>query len=451
MNNDIQQLCDALETLATATKNAWGNDSLLVEAIGWNAPPLTRHDLASLPSILARDIRAADPETIDEETLTFIRDCPRRLQLLQAHTLPQMFSGNSPQAVPAFIGTIAFIRQLLAPMLDWQVINDPKAMPAALARRVRSFHAEMEQLAPKKEELEGRISDISRAHAAAESLPVDLQALTEARKTLAESIAEAKRTLAESVARAGEGLTSIKNNSQESYAEVEYMKHLKEGAEKTLALCEEAYRASTTRGLASAFDQRAKRHGHSMLGWIAGLVLALFAGAYAGQERVQMLSTAVSVPDPKWSAIAMQALLSIASIAAPIWFAWIATKQIGQRFRLAEDYSFKASVAKAYEGYRKEAARIDPSFESRLFDSALTRLEEAPLRLVESETHGSPWHELIESEAFLKAMDMVPELAEKCAKMSQSGAKTVKSALSKLSKPSSTTKTKPEKEVSPAS
>ncbi|MNV99006.1 hypothetical protein D3C71_1943230 [compost metagenome] len=77
-----------------------------------------------------------------------------------------------------------------------------------------------------------------------------------------------------------------------------------------------------------------------------------------------------------------------------MWFAWVSTKQIGQRFRLAEDYGFKASVAKAYEGYRKEAARIDEAFEAKLFSIALTRLDEAPLRTVEAETPGSPWHEL---------------------------------------------------------
>ncbi len=53
-------------------------------------------------------------------------------------------------------------------------------------------------------------------------------------------------------------------------------------------------------------------------------------------------------------------------------------------------------MAKAYEGYRKEAARIDPQFEARLFGSALTRLDEAPLRLVEIGSHGSPgqWRSL---------------------------------------------------------
>jgi len=62
MNLEIQQLCDSLDTLATATKNAWGNDTLMIEAIGWQAPALTRHDLAFLASQLAHDIRAVDAE-----------------------------------------------------------------------------------------------------------------------------------------------------------------------------------------------------------------------------------------------------------------------------------------------------------------------------------------------------------------------------------------------------
>lgn len=91
----------------------------------------------------------------------------------------------------------------------------------------------------------------------------------------------------------------------------------------------------------------------------------------------------------------------------------LAAKQIGQRFRLAEDYAFKASVAKAYEGYRKEAARIDPQFEARLFGSALTRLDEAPLRLVEIGSHGSPWHELATSDGVRRAFELAPEFQEK--------------------------------------
>ncbi|GAB3643065.1 hypothetical protein [Spirosoma arcticum] len=108
----------------------------------------------------------------------------------------------------------------------------------------------------------------------------------------------------------------------------------------------------------------------------------------------------------------MQVILSLLSIGAPLWFAWLSTKQVNQRFRLSEDYAFKASVAKAYEGYRREAARIDPLFEARLFSSALERIEEAPLRLVEDGVHGSPWHEFFSSKPFQQALQTIPEFKD---------------------------------------
>ena len=109
----------------------------------------------------------------------------------------------------------------------------------------------------------------------------------------------------------------------------------------------------------------------------------------------------------------MNFILSILSVGAPLWFAWVATKQITQRFRLAEDYAYKASVAKAYEGYRREAAKIDPAFAARLFGSSLTRLEEAPLRLMEENSHGSPLHELFGSSKLQAAAAIFPEFREK--------------------------------------
>ena len=122
----------------------------------------------------------------------------------------------------------------------------------------------------------------------------------------------------------------------------------------------------------------------------------------------------------------MHALLSLLSVGGPLWFAWVATKQLAQRFRLAEDYGYKASVAKAYEGYRKEAARLDPIFEARLFSSALTRLEEPPLRLIQGQIHGSPWHELITSEEFTKALEIIPELRDRFITIAEKGVSAVK-------------------------
>jgi cytoskeletal protein RodZ len=151
--------------------------------------------------------------------------------------------------------------------------------------------------------------------------------------------------------------------------------------------------------------------------WVVGLLGALGFGAWIGAHRFELLSATLNTDKSMWGTVWMHLMLSLLSIGAPLWFAWMASKQIGQRFRLAEDYAYKASVAKAYEGYRKEAARLNPAFEARLFDSALSRLEEAPLRLVESDTHGSPWHEFANSKTIKQAVDAVPNFAEQVKEM----------------------------------
>ena len=263
---------------------------------------------------------------------------------------------------------------------------------------------------PDLEGLGKKIHDIQSAHQVADSLPIDLQALTEARDKLAKSASDGV-------------ITAEKLNKAwlESNDYLKWTKQSHEEAKKLIAQCETAYQITTTKGLAGAFDQRAGRLAWSMWTWVAGLVLALGIGSYIGAHRLEVLSVALQAQSPNWGGIAIQAILSLLSVGAPLWFAWLATKQIGQRFRLAEDYAFKASVAKAYEGYRREAARIDPEFEHRLFGSALTRLDEAPLRLVETGSHGSPWHELANSEGVRRAFDAVPEFRDKMLELLRDG------------------------------
>jgi hypothetical protein len=237
----------------------------------------------------------------------------------------------------------------------------------------------------------------------AEALPTDLQELK-----------EAKRTVNQIATDSAELFGKIKTNHGDSKAALDDISRNQDEADKLVQQCEEAYRITTTKGLAAAFDNRASQLSISMRLWAIGLFTALAASAYFGSQRMGLLVKIIEQPGgAKPEVIWMNIVLAVFSIGAPVWFAWLATKQIGQRFRLAEDYAFKASVAKAYEGYRREAARIDEAFEARLFGSALTRLEEAPLRLVESETHGSPWHELISSEVFQNALKTMPELKAK--------------------------------------
>ena len=397
MDTTLETLCIALDRLTEAILATGSSDVVLTEQYGWNCPAVTGRDLAFLSSDLVRRLREADTTPIPASLAPKIPLLTRQIGLLQSHTVPQLPSGNAMPASIAIVCTIESLERILSPLVAWQEITDTKALPPNLARRIRAYRAELDQLAPDTAELGRQLALIRDATLAADSLPTDLADLAEARKKVDQIGTEVAVTQAK-----------IEAFEDQARLSAEAAKADEVSAAKLVSLCEEAYRITTTKGLAAAFDQRASKLAISMWTWVIGLVVALALAAYAGALRVELLSSSIAQPEPKWGVILMHVVLSVLSVGAPLWFAWLATRQVGQRFMLAEDYGFKASVAKAYEGYRKEAARLDPSFESRLFSSALSRLEEAPLRFVDPMTHGSPWHEFLNSAPVRTAVAGVP-------------------------------------------
>ncbi|MWV13314.1 hypothetical protein F3I62_14505 [Pseudomonas sp. R-28-1W-6] len=410
MHEALSDLCDSLEDLADTLLNAWGENRTLKDVHGWHHPPLTRQDIAEIPISLINKLEKFDIDDIDKVIEDKIKLFPAKVEQLKRDTITYIFNGNAHQALPAYMATMNWINLILEPLFSWENLKDTKAMPHQMAKRLRTIKAEIDQLTPNKEEITNQIRLIQDATEAAESLPTDLQALIDAR-------AKIERLSDDSVK--FHSAIEQRNNSTNAYEQV--ITSRADAAEKLVMQCEEAYRITTTKGLAAGFDQRAGKLGASMWVWVVGLVLSLGIGAILGSKRISSLTESLSIPDPRWEIILAQLILSALSVGAPLWFAWVSTKQISQRFRLAEDYAFKASVAKAYEGYRKEAARIDEAFEARLFSSALTRLEEAPLRLVETDHHNSPWSELFSSPHFQKALDTIPELKDKFIEISKSG------------------------------
>lgn len=410
MNDTLERACVALDALSLHILGAWSEDRTLCEVHGWHHPAITRQDIAALPVSIATKIRAANISKLDTEVEAAITDAPRRLQLLHGTTVAHLFNGNAQNALPALTSTLDWMKLVLEPILSWQTPPESKAMPPAMVRRLRGIWADIEALVPDKDRLKLQIQQIQDATEAAESLPTDLQSLQKARRTVLDISGEC----AGLHGKIGEYLKNSNTASEEIASK-------QAEAARLIAQCDEAYRATTTQGLAGAFDTRATRLGYSMWFWVFLLLAALGIGSYIGSQRIQMLSLNLGVAEPHWGVIWMQVALSAISIGAPLWFAWVATKQIGYRFKLAEDYGYKASVAKAYEGYRKEAGRIDEAFEARLFASALTRLEEAPLRLMGGIEHGSPWHELIQSDAFRSALATFPELRDKFAQLAKDG------------------------------
>jgi hypothetical protein len=402
MNIALEPLCVSLESLSAAVLAGWAGDMPFTQQWGWNCAALTRHDLAELPQSLAIQIREAGNEILDEQQLVRLNSFVGQINLLQTQVVPQLYSGQAAAAVPAYTSTLASMKFTIETAFGWQPIKDLKLMPPQLARKIRALQAEMDQIVPNSKELKDQIRVIREATEAADALPTDLQALSEARRSMELGI----ERLTQIEKDAGGHLkvaTEHAQNAQSRVAEVD----------KIVEKCEDAYRITTTKGLAAAFDERAKSLSKSLEVWVIGLLIALVVGALLGAKRLEVLSTLFSSGDPKWGVASMHMVLSVISVGAPLWFAWLSTKQIGQRFKLSEDYAFKASVAKAYEGYRREAARIDVALEARLFSSALSRLEEAPLRLVEGDSHGSPWHELVNSDAFKNAISVVPGLKDK--------------------------------------
>ena len=398
-NPKLKKLVAALEDLTKQIETGYNDDRALSEIWGWNVPTISRTDLGSYSGEIAKELKEKGEGKLDDEMLQTIDLWISRIPKLK-DTAQYFFNGHAHQAVPAYLISIEELRRDMEPLLGWQRILDPNTIPAKLARRIRAYTAELDQIAPDKEELEKRIALITEATSAAETLPTDIEALTASRRKIEEM--ERKSSVAQE---------KVEGHLKEAIKAEADIKDLEAQARKLVEQCEQAYRITTTKGLAAAFDQRANKLSASLWIWVAGLVFALVGGYYVGATRLNAIAALLNSPNT--ASIWLNVIMAFFSLGAPIWLAWIATKQIAQRFRLAEDYAFKASVAKAYEGYRKEAARIDKSFEARLFGSALARLEEAPLRLVEEGTPGSPWHEFIDSDAFKEALKVIPGLQQK--------------------------------------
>lgn len=400
MNETLQKVKTELSNVIGKLQSAIPSDEPFgVAHNNWSFPAITRSELVAEAQSIIDLIDSRGPEELGSAD-ALIKDYVRRLNHLQAQTIPNLW-GNAGSAVPAYMFTIEGLRRALLPVL----IHDGQAESAEKLRRLaiqlRGLESRLHGLEPRTATLSTMVERIERAYEAAYQLPTDLESLSEARLTIAQLMQGAKDDQGQ-VAKFLEASKESDEKLSKSALE----------ATSVLERCETAYSAATSVGLAAAFSERSDTLSNSMWVWVAGLVVALGAGSYFGSHQLHALSESIKLPDSSTPVVVLNLLLSLLSVGAPVWFAWLATKQIGQRFRLAEDYAFKASISRAYEGFRREAARFDRDMEAKLLSSALARLDELPLRLVETETHGSPWHELLSSDTIKEAIKVVPGFTE---------------------------------------
>ena len=397
------------------------DEPLTIAHNNWSFPNLSRTDLIDEANSIIEDIETYGPDDLGEHEGR-VADYIRRLQNTENQTVPQLW-GNGNQAVPAYMLTFLGLRNVLKPILNKDISGDLNATQRRLQTKLRAAEARFGKFDASTGALEEKVKQIEAAHLAADQLPTDLETLGEARKEIS--------GIAKNARLQGVEIEEVLVKILTMYEDLDAKKGV---AEDVLKRCETAYSAATSVGLSAAFNERSVSLSRSIWFWIGGLVVALVLGSIFGSEQVRSLWEVIGNPSTTVNLVFYNAILAIFSVAAPVWFAWLSTKQIGQRFRLAEDYAFKASVSRAYEGFRREAARIDKDMEARLLASALNRLDELPLRLVEADSHGSPWQEFASSDLVKQALKIVPGFTEQVRTLASDAINASKGQKAKLTK-----------------
>lgn len=408
MNKGLEEVYIALWRLGAAVEDESSDDRALSEQFDWRFPFLTRQELAQIPRGLAERIDRLGGGVDDKTILTSLEMLPKKLNWVRDTLVPKIYKGDAHavHAIPAYMAILEWARSLLDGELSWVHMVDSEMMPSSMAVKLREMSAQVNQVGVDRSTLEKQVGAISSAYASAKSWPSKLLEL----ETTKENIAECRRESSANAAAIAEAKVEV-----DHYLESIMSEELR--AQGIVDKCGEAFRIATSTGLAGAFDQRARKLSLSMTVWVMGLLLSLGAAWFVGDKRIDALIAALSEPTVALGVVVLHLILSFVSIGGPLWFAWLSTKQIGQRFKLAEDYAYKASVSKAYEGYRKEAERFDDKLQSRLFESAISRLEEAPLRLLDDKSHNSPWHEMLDSKGVQDAFNIVPGLRDQVFKV----------------------------------
>ena len=184
--------------------------------------------------------------------------------------------------------------------------------------RLRSLEASLNAIEPRTKNLDQMLERIEDADKTAEQLPADLQTLSESRKSVAEFKAGAENDRA-----------AIAAKLTESVKAAEALAAKDRDAAAITARLEAAYAAATSQGLAAAFDEKTRKLNNSIWWWVAGLALALLFCSFTGPQRVMAISSAMTSRETEWPTLGLQVLLAMMSIGPAVWFAWLATKQIG--------------------------------------------------------------------------------------------------------------------------
>ncbi|MFA8299723.1 MAG: hypothetical protein ACEPOV_06155 [Hyphomicrobiales bacterium] len=403
MDSLLKEICEALEDLSANIEKEYHYGLNLSDHSSNDIyPKINELDLSKIPLQISKKLRSHNIKNIDANLRKSISSLPLKIIETKRITIPNFYTENGSLAIPAFITIMEWVKTMLDPLFSFERLENEELLPKKLKNKLDSINVRIKEIEPETEQLENKIKLIKEAHDTANNLPIELKYLKDTRHKVKQTSNEISLLF-----------SKVKELEKEASKKLKLIEEKEKATCNLVEKCDEAYRITTTQGLAASFDQRAKRNTRSMWVWIVILIASLSIIGYIGHNRYEHFTNTFDSTNINWGFIWMKMAISFITMAAPVWLAWMSTKQITQRFKLAEDYHYKATVAKSYEGYRKEAVSLDKKFQDRLFDTALTRFEEAPLRLMDKENHGSPFHEFFNSSLFDKMLSLFPEVRDR--------------------------------------
>lgn len=420
MNNNIKLLIDTLESLLSTIERATFNKIPFDQQHGWNQVYLDQKDVANFIKNLINKLKSYSSENITDGFSSTVESHINNINRLN-NSAQSYFTNNASHLihfVPSiFITLYAVESEINNELFSFENIESEKLLPKNLARNLRATKSRLDRFYIESQDIHAKIKTINDAHEAAESLPTDLEDLRDAKQELNALLKMAKKEFEQTkkeIIQIKEDSailkSEIKATNDECNISTNEINNLKISADALVAQCDDALQITTTQGLAAGFDQKANQLKSSIWVWIAGLLVALISAYLIGSERVNALTEVLNKDITSGQAI-LHTVMAIISIGGPLWLAWMSTQQINQRFKLSEDYAYKATVAKSFTGFKKFAGKFDEETEKRLFNSTLDRFDEMPLRLLSTKDYSSPWHEFTDSEIFKQAIRTVPALA----------------------------------------
>lgn len=152
---------------------------------------------------------------------------------------------------------------------------------------------------------------------------------------------------------------------------------------------------SITATLGGAFQQKSERSRWLDFLWLVVLVVGIVGILCIGYLRYGATANLIQ-ERAEISYIALQLVINLASMSGPIWLSWVATLRLAKTHAITEDYSYKAALAQAYQGYSTSIAEEDEFLKYRLFATVITQLDASPVRFVTEKHPATPFQDLLQ-------------------------------------------------------